>query len=311
MLQVGRMRFRFALFWLALWCLAGEVVHAEWNGYVGADVYVSNWQMGFASGKAVNVFGSQFNSNKATPNLYMAGLSLSLLYNKTWAFSYQGEAGGTKTDIALSRTSAASGFEELKSTPNIFRTDHNLAISRVLGASGFSVFLGGKVQYFGYEHSNGQYTNINAGTTVPGTFSSKTSILNYGPAAGLAYMFPFVQKSFISVQAGVVYFVGNYGENVNLSVPGRPVPANNPILEQVEKFTGFGYTALVSFIKPLSQRLLFQLSLRGQYYTTKTKTLDVSANVTLPTTATASEGAMNDVSDLLIGGQLAVIYRMF
>ncbi len=305
------MRLRFVSFVLTLWCLMGAAIHAEINGYVGGDVYVSNWQMGFASGKVVNVFGSQFTSNKASPNLYMAGLSFSLLYNKTWALSYQGEAGGTKTDISLSRTSTASGFEELKSTPNIFRTDHNLAISRVLGASGFSVFLGGKVQYFGYEHSNGQYTNINSGNTFSGTFSSKTTILNYGPAAGLAYMFPFVQKSFISVQAGIVYFLGNYTQNVNLLVPARPAPGNNPILEQTEKFTGFGYTALISFIKPLSQRLLFQLSLRGQYYTTKTKSLDVTSNVPLPTTATASEGAMNDVSDLLIGGQLAVIYRMF
>lgn len=286
-------------------------LQAEVSGYLGADLYVSNWQMGFASGKTVNVFGNQFSSNKASPNLFMGGLSLSLLVNKTWAVSYQGEAGGTKTDFSLSRDSAASGFEELKSSPNIFRTDHNLAVSRVLGSTGLSVFIGGKLQAFGYDQSNGQYTNVASGVTTPGTYSSKTNILNYGPAAGLAYMFAFIQKSFISVQAGIVYFLGTYAQNVNLLIPGRSAPGNNPILDQAEKFTGFGYTALISFIKPLSQRLIFQLSLRGQYYTTKTTTIDVTSNVPLSSTPTANQGAMDNVSDLLIGGQIAVIYRMF
>ena len=286
-------------------------IHSEVNGYLGADIHVSNWQMGFASGKTVSVFGSQFSSNKATPNLFMGGLSFSLLFNKTWAISYQGEGGGTKTDIKLSRDSATAGFEELKGTPNIFRTDHNLAVSRQLGSTGLSLFIGGKLQAFGYDYTNGQYTSITSGTTTPGTYASKTNILNYGPAAGLAYMLPFVQKSFLSLQAGVVFFIGNYSQNVNLLIPARPAPNNNPILDQTEKFTGFGYTVLISYIKPLSQRLLFQLSLRGQYYTTKTRSIEVSANVPLNSVATTSDGAMNDVSDLLIGGQLAVIYRMF
>lgn len=305
------MRLRNFLVLSVFLAFGGSTLQAEINGYLGADIYVSNWQMGFASGKSVNVFGSQFSSNKASPNLYMGGLSLSVLFDKTWAVSYQGEAGGTQTEFTLNRTSAATGFEELKSTPNIFRTDHNLAISRVLGNTGLSIFVGGKLQAFGYNHSGGQYTNIASGVTLPGTFSSKTNILNYGPAAGIAYMFPFVQRSFISLQAGIVYFLGDYTQSVNLLVPGRSPPGNNPILDQTERFSGFGYTALVSFIKPLSQRLIFQLSVRGQYYTTKTKSLDVTANIPQNSTPTASDGAMNDVSDLLIGGQIAVIYRMF
>lgn len=305
------MRIRKISLGLSGFLLTGATLYGEVNGYLGADVHISNWQMGFASGKTVSVFGSQFSSNKATPNLFMGGLSFSLLFNKTWAISYQGEGGGTKTDIKLSRDSATAGFEELKGTPNIFRTDHNLAVSRQIGSTGLSFFIGGKLQAFGYDYSNGQYTSISSGTTTPGTYASKTSILNYGPAAGVAYMFPFFQKSFLSLQAGVVYFIGNYTQNVNLLIPARPAPNNNPILDQAEKFTGFGYTLLISYIKPLSQRLLFQVSLRGQYYTTKTKSIEVTANVPLNSVATTSEGAMNDVSDLLLGGQLAVIYRMF
>lgn len=294
----------------ALFCVFSPL-NAVVDGYLGANVYVSQWQMGIASGKTVSAFGYQFNSNKPDPMLYMGGLSFSLLLNKTWAFSYQGEVGSTKADINLSRTYAGPVgvpiSEVLASRAEILRMDHAVAITRILGATGFSVFLGGKVQKFGYSQNDGVYSSSAPST---GVLKNDTAILNFGPAAGLAYTFALFRSIHVSAQVGMIYFLGTNNQDAELYLPSFNFKT---VLEQREKYWGLGYTGLLSVIYSISQRLMVHLSFRTQYYKTTTTALAVTVKQGNPLSKNPEkeDGAMNGVVDWQMGAQLAVVYRVF
>lgn len=284
---------------------------AVWDGYLGANLYVSQWQMGIASGKTVSAFGNQFSSNKPDPMLYMGGLSFSLLLNKTWAFSYQGELGTTKADISLSRTYAGPGgvpvSETLTSRADILRMDHGLAITRILGTTGINIFVGGKIQKFGYSQSNGSYVSSLPST---GVLKSDTAIFNFGPAAGLAYTFSVMRSIYISAQGGLIYFIGTNNQDAELFLPSFNFKT---VLEQREKYRGLGFTGLISVFFAASQRIMVQLSFRTQYYKTETTGLDVAVKQGNPLAKNpdTADGAMNGVVDWQMGAQLGVVYRVF
>ncbi|MBL8033916.1 MAG: hypothetical protein JNJ69_09460, partial [Leptospiraceae bacterium] len=159
-------------------------LHADVAGYFGASTTVSHWQMGLASGKTVQMFGNDFQSNKPDPCLYLAGLSGSLVWNKTWALSYQGEAGVSYPTIALQRQVDATSSTSVSSAANIFRTDHSLAVSRSLGASGVSLFVGAKFQWFSYTDANTAVKEVSQTGPRSFTVSIGQTMMSYGPAAG-------------------------------------------------------------------------------------------------------------------------------
>jgi hypothetical protein len=261
--------------------------------------------MGLASGKTVRMFGKDFQSNKPDPLLYMAGASGSLVWNKTWAISYQGEAGVSYPKIILSNTEPDSSTGQpsqntITIDTNIFRTDHSLALSRTLGTSGFSIFVGAKVQAFSYSQSNANYVGISSAGTQNFQFSLKQSMLSYGPAAGLSYTFRPLKKIFASLQGGFIYFPGKYTASI--------LTQNGNANDARETYYGLGFTALASVSVPLSDELFLQLAARGQYY--RIKTVEAFAkNGNQPETGVS--GTLDNVQDILLGMQVAVIYRIF
>lgn len=260
--------------------------------------------MGFASGKPINFAGSQYTTNRATPLIYMAGVSFSLVRDKTWALTYQGEVGKATTALNYSSPEAAADF---KATPAILRTDHSLAVSRALGQSGFSLYAGAKLQYYGYREPGGTFTNT--AMAQQATYNENKSLLNIGPAVGVTYMFRVTLRSYIALQVGWIYFLGNYSDDITLVFLGNSVG-----ISQNEKYQGMGGTALISFISPLTDRLLLQLSARGQYYTTKSveaQLTNITATGRRQTNDVSGSAVMDNVQDLLLGAQLAAIYRLF
>ncbi|MBS0616582.1 MAG: hypothetical protein JSR44_00210 [Spirochaetes bacterium] len=289
---------------LALLLACTGAIVADNNAYVGVNAYVSQWQMGFASGKPINFANTTFSTNSAKPLIYMAGLSFSFVHNKTWAITYQGEVG---TAAATIDYIAPQSGTELKSAPTILRTDHNLAVTRTLGQSGFSIFAGGKVQYFGYFEPNGTF--VQASPTVEAAYNESKNLLNVGPAAGFTYMFKLTRQLYLALQTSFIYFLGTYTDKISLTVSG-----NNVGLTQNEKYIGLGGTALISFITPLSEKLLLQISARGQYYTTRSteaQVTNLTATGATKTSDASNSAVMDNVQDILLGAQLAVIYRIF
>jgi len=289
---------------LALFLACTGAIVADNNAYVGVNTYVSQWQMGFASGKPINFANTAFDTNTAKPLIYMAGLSFSFVHNKIWAITYQGEVGTAATTIDYV---ASQSGTELKSSPTILRTDHNLAVTRTLGQSGFSIFAGGKVQYFGYFEPNGTFSQT--APTVTAAYNENKNLLNVGPAAGFTYMFKLTQRSYLALQTSFIYFLGTYTDKISLTVSG-----NNVGLTQNEKYIGLGGTVLISFITPLSEKLLLQISARGQYYTTKSteaQVTNLTATGATKTSDASNSAVMDNVQDILLGAQLAVVYRLF
>lgn len=243
----------------------------------------------------------------------MVGISASLLYNKTWAFSYLGEVGYAQPQIILSATDtevSPPAFNQISSPTKIFRMDHSIAVNRILGTTGFSVFVGAKIQSYGYNQTDGQFTQIQAGTTITASYSNKKDIINYGPAAGVSYSFSVARRVFTAVQAGFIYFPGKYTDSNSIQL-GSQQNRN----ESEEKFYGLGFTGMISVILPLTERLILQCSIRSQYY--RSKTLEASQKV-IKTTSSGTEitphnypGVFDNTDDVLIGGQLTVMYKIF
>lgn len=287
---------------LFLCCMSA--LFAETNAYLGVNAYASQWQMGFASGKPINFAGSQYATNRATPLIFMAGMSFSLVHNKIWAVTYQAEIG---TASAAINYSSAEVSAEFKATPSILRTDHSLALTRALGASGFSLYAGAKLQYYGYREPGGSFTNT--GMSQQATYNENKRLMNFGPALGLTYMFRVALRSYIALQAGWIYFFGKYDDDISLVFLGNSVGAS-----QAEKYQGLGGSALVSFVSPLTDRLLLQIALRGQYYITRSteaQLTNITATGKRQVTDISGSALMDNVQDLLLGAQIAAIYRLF
>jgi hypothetical protein len=285
-------------------------IFAETNAYLGINTSVSQWQMGLASGKTVQLFGLNQQSNKPDPALYMVGLSASIVYNKTWAITYQGEIGTAKPSITLSSSNDSNSpptLSTISADTKIFRTDHSIAVSRTLGTTGFSVYAGAKLQMFGYNQPDGQYTETSGGTVqkmLP--FSIEQNIINYGPAAGVTYMFRLYGKIFGALQAGLIYFPGQYTATMSFSLnPGQTLKNSAD-----EKFYGLGATGLVSVIVPVSDGILLQVAARGQYYQAYTREGSATNQTTSKITSIPST-TMDNVQDILLGAQLAVICKLF
>ena len=275
---------------------------AEVSGYLGASATVSHWQMGLASGKTVQMFGKDFQTNKPDPFLYMAGISTSFVWNKTWALSYQGEGGVSYPLISLTRESVESSGPVKTSVTldtKIFRTDHNLAISRTIGTSGVSVFFGAKLQWFRYSEPSAPLVEITTTGTRNNTVSFRQTMLSYGPAVGVVYNARLYKKVFTSFQGGLIYFPGQY--SAEATTP-------NGVNSARENYYGLGFTSLISIAIPLGEQMFFQFAAKGQYYRIQTLT----AVATEPGKAEQSAaGTLNGVNDILIGLQAAIIYRMF
>lgn len=278
--------------------------------YLGASGSLSQWQMGFASGKTVELFGKNQQSNKPDPLLYMAGVSASAVWNKTWALTYQGEIGRARPEITLSSLDdsfAPPRLNTLSATTDILRTDHSLAVSRTLGASGFSLYAGAKLQWFGYSQNDGKYVQTDNGAVVSQLpFSIEQRILNFGPAAGVTYMFRIFGKIFGAAQAGFIYFPGQYTASMAVE-PNAGQKLNNRV---DEKFYGLGATGLLSLIVPVSENILLQVAARGQYYYARTREGTTTVQTTSKTTVSPS-ATMDNVQDIMLGGQLAVICKIF
>lgn len=293
-------------------CTGNSMIHAVWNGYLGAGGSVNHWQMGLASGKNTQLFGLNFQANKPDPALYMAGISMTLLYNKTWGITYQGEVGTAQPDISLSTISydyTIPRVSTIAAQAQVLRTDHSLALSRVLGTSGLSLYVGFKLQAFGYRQNSGKYTEVETGTgnvTTERTFSIEQNIVNYGPAIGATYSFRIYRKVSGALQAGFIYFPGKYTADMEFSLaPGSFM--NN---KADENYYGLGATALGSVIIPFSEGILLQLSVRGQYYYARTRDGTVEVR-TSTDTKQSSSATMNNVQDILMGAQAAIICKVF
>lgn len=277
-------------------------LHADVAGYFGASTTVSHWQMGLASGKTVQMFGKDFQSNKPDPFLYMAGLSASLVWNKTWALSYQGEGGYSNPTITMNRNYSDGGLPaQTNATINsrIFRTDHSLALSHSIGATGFNVFVGAKVQWFSYTDGNAAVTE--SGGTRQGTsiFSVKQTMLSGGAAVGVGYSFRLSRKIFGSVQGGGILFPGEF-----LAIAALPNGTSN----SRETYTGYGFTALTSIAISLNEQLFLQIAAKGQYYRIKS---NGSTSREPDGAIITNTGTLNEVQDILIGLQASITYRMF
>lgn len=298
-------------FVLALAIFACNALSAAFDGYLGGGISVSQWQMGFASGRPIQAFGSTFDSNKPDPLLYMAGVSASLLYNKTWALTYVGEAGMAKPHMQYSQTDAVNydppRVNTVSISPTAFRTDHSLAVSRVLGTSGFSLFMGAKLQKFGYSDNKGWYTQTELGAlTDKLPFSLQQNIINYGPAVGATYSFRVAGKVFGAAQAGFIYFPGKY------TATREVFPSGTRIFDEVEeRFYGLGFTGQFSVIVPLTPQLMLQLATRMQYYHARTISGTATNRKVSGATTVSSSATMDNAQDILIGLQAAVIYRVF
>jgi hypothetical protein len=285
---------------------------AAWDSYLGAGASISHWQMGLASGKTTQLFGLGLQSNKPDPLLYMAGISASLVYNKTWAITYQGEVGTAGPNISLSSVSydfSVPRTSTLSAEAQVLRTDQSVALSRSLGTSGFSVYAGFKVQAFGYRQNSGRYTEVEMGSgdlKAEGPFSIEQNIINYGPAVGATYSFRIFRRAFGALQAGFIYFPGKYTADMKFT-PSAFLTMNNTANED---FYGIGATSLASVIFPLSDGILLQLAIRGQYYYARTRSGSAEVKTTTQTQQTAST-TMDKVQDILIGTQAAVICKIF
>lgn len=296
---------------LALALLSCTSLFAAMECYLGGSVSASQWQMGFASGRPIQAFGSTFDSNKPDPLLYMAGLSASLLYNKTWAITYLGEFGLAKPYLEYSQTDSVNyGLPRMNTvslSPTAFRTDHSLAVSRVLGATGFSLFFGTKVQAFGYSDKEGWYTQTESGVLMSKLpFSLQQNIVNYGPAAGAMYSFRIAGRVFGAAQAGFIYFPGKY------TATREVFPGGVRIVDRVEeRFYGLGFTGQFSVIVPLHQRLMLQLAARTQYYYARTISGTAATQSVSGVTTNSPSTTMDKAQDILIGIQAAIIYRVF
>jgi len=299
--------------------LALSSLYADTNGYLGADVYVSRWQMGFASGKSMTYMNVPVKTNSPNPLIYMAGLSFSVVRNKLWALTYQGEVGTAKATIEMAgydQNSQNQNLMNFNAATTILRTDHSLSVSRALGHTGLSIYAGGKLQMFGYNQPDSTLTMSGygvAGTSnttysvVTSTYASKKNMLNYGPAVGLGYQFKIFAKSYMSIQAGFIYFIGEHTENL-----GVTMGTNTTKVSQLEKYNGIGFTALLSYIIPTSGNLFIQISARMQYYKTRTENATVSFTengINRPTESVP--GALDNAIDILTGLQVAAIYRVF
>jgi len=292
-----------------------STVFAETSGYLGADVYVSRWQMGFASGKSMTYMTVPVTTNSPNPLIYMAGLSFSLVRNKLWALTYQGEVGTAKATIEMNGTDVNSqnpSQMSFNASTSVLRTDHSLSISRALGHSGFSIYAGGKLQVFGYNQPDGTltqtgYNGTSTLTTTSYTYSSKKNMLNYGPALGLGYQIKIFGKSYLSLQAGFIYFIGRHTENLSVIMG-----SNATTVSQLEKYNGIGFTALLSYIVPATGNLFIQISARMQYYKTRTEsaTVDFVQNG-IPAPTESIPGSLDNAVDILTGLQVAAIYRVF
>ena len=298
------------VFLFVILIIAAMPLSAATEGYIGINTSLSQWQMGLASGKTVQLFGINQQTNKPDPLLYMAGISASVVYNKTWALTYQGEVGTAKPQITLTGqdTSLSPTADiTLAADTSIVRTDHSFAVSRSLGTTGFSLFAGAKIQWFGYKQDDGKFTQSQDGVvTLSVPFSIGQNILNFGPAAGVTYTFCLYGKIFGALQAGFIYFPGQYRASMSAQI----TPTQKVENEVDEKFYGIGATGLVSVIIPLGERVLLQLAGRGQYYSARTLEGSVTLQTKTKTTTTPS-ATMDNATDLMLGGQLAVICKVF
>ena len=304
------LRFLTFLFFLSV---VTRTTFAGYDGYLGASVSVSQWQMGLASGKKVQFIGTPLDSNKPDPVLTMVGISGSLVYNKTWAFSYMGELGYAQPQIVLSAVDTEQTppvSQQISASTKILRMDHSIAVNRILGTTGFSIFIGAKVQSYGYNQTDGQYTSIQAGVVTTAPYSNKKDIINYGPAAGMSYSFAIARRVFAALQAGFIYFPGRYSDS-NFVTLGPQQITN----QSEEKFYGIGVTGMASVVFPLTERLILQCAVRSQYYRSKTlnatQTLIKTTSTTATTSTSSSPGIFDNTDDLLIGGQLTVMYKIF
>jgi len=265
--------------------------------------------MAFASGKAVKVLNVEMQSNKPDPVLYMGGVSASLVYNKTWGLSYQGEVGFARPLIALTTTQYTSTPPvdiSLTGEASILRYDNSLSLTRLIGATGFGVFIGGKIQGFGYTQSEGRFITGSGGIVFQSfAFEGVRSILTYGPAAGLTYSRQLLQRIFASLQTGFIYFPGTYRNEIKVNMPGS---ANGTTLGQ-EKFFGLGFTAVLSLALPLTDIVLLQGAFRAQYY--RTKTLEATITDASSGKVEPVSGGLDNTQDILLGIQVGAIFKVF
>jgi hypothetical protein len=300
----------FRIFLAVVLFFSGANLFAVVDGYLGASASVSQWQMGLASGKTVQLFGLEQQANKPDPLLYTVGLSASLVYNKTWALTYQGEIGTARPEVTFTNVDTESipaVTTTLSAPTRILRMDHSLAVTRALGVSGFSLFIGAKYQQFGYDQSDGRYTKIQSGAiTESNPFQINQSLNTLGPAVGLTYMFRLFGKIFAAAQLGFIYFPGQY--TATLSVEPNPGQRLNNQVD--EKFYGLGATGLVSVIIPVTDNVLLQMAARGQYYYARTSEGTATVQTTSKTTLKPST-TMDNVQDIIFGGQVAVICKIF
>ena len=320
-------------------------VFSENNLYTGINAYYSLWTIGLANNRTIKATADTSTVlKKKQVNLIMLSADITFLVDRKWAYTYSSAYGfstvkegfnspTTQTQTASCSLLPCTIVNEITDTKiqdvDLWRNDHNLAVTRLLGNSGFSIFAGLKLQVFNYTGTlkNGNRNIKQTRTITQGPMTGNTNITFFdrviqkktvlsslagGPAIGLGYSWHIHDLAHFSLQASYLLM---YGKG-KITADVKDDQGSDSTFVETDHFIGNGFTALFAIVKPLGFRYLLQLSYRVQLYQTNTvKRISHSTDNTLGVSTTpiteTNTALTNKAVDIFHGVSIAFIAQVF
>ncbi|MBX3722082.1 MAG: hypothetical protein KF713_09605 [Turneriella sp.] len=329
------------IIWLGGFLLVtGEVFGVSW--YLIPDLYTAAWRVGAYEQRTVtNQRGYQTSYPGKTTWLNSVGLHSSLVFDSGWAVTLGGAVGYVKDNVEQLTTgtvgpsaTTCSGFacnvtskfeSPAKVNATLVRQDYNLAVSKKLGSSPFSIYFGGKYQHFALEGKDDNATTTNtvsyaltvapftSGTNAPatssGVFSFKSSWQTVGASLGLGYTARLSESFQLVSQLSFLYVRGVFTE----ATYSKFTAESRDNMESY--FNGYGFTFLFSLVRPITESGFLQVSLRGQYYIAQIYKRSGSYNdpisgAMISTSPDPSSSNLHNAADYIGGIQIAYVQKI-
>lgn len=314
---------------------------AEKNLYLGVNAGVSLFSPGLYSNREINYHFDSLDSITKTPSILYtvpnAGINASFVYNENWIFGYSGNIARatwlenpTTQQVELKKCTTPTPLTCKTLDPHfsptytfdakLTRTDHDLSVTRRLGASNWLVFAALRYQYYAVNgerpaQGNNDTTTTQIGAPVNATVTGATgqtpgATTNYsaqsaGGAVGLGYTMNIFQNWYINMQIGFLVLRGAADYTYYSADNKYSLRENNQLL-------GLGSSGALSIGYSVSGTHILLLSYKFQVFRMNALSGSRTTVDQYGTSLTSSENLFSDGAiDLINTVTLAYIYKVF